>query len=76
MRTKKNNGGIEMKKRMFIQSEKDGSFIYYNKRMVAREIAKMPYYQVHYNQKQIIDNLERGEIPTQHISRAIDSINR
>jgi translation initiation factor 2 beta subunit (eIF-2beta)/eIF-5 len=41
-----------------------------NKRDIAREIGRMPYYQVYYTQKGIIEAMKNNEIPEMVIERA------
>jgi hypothetical protein len=41
-----------------------------NKKNIAREIGRMPFYQVHYTQKSILQAIKNNEIPAGVIEKA------
>ena len=63
-----------MKTKSWIHNTTDGSKIYFNKKSVAREISKMPYFQVHYTQSMIIEMIDEENIHSSVIAKAINNI--
>ncbi|MFA5297862.1 MAG: hypothetical protein WC389_06595 [Lutibacter sp.] len=45
-----------------------------NKRQIAREITRMPFYQVYYTQKSVLTAMENNEIPEDVIFRAKQAV--